>query len=105
MELHLNCLYRQRGWKKTTEEVCLDSIPRLGVIIRNAGYANMLVVRVTGQFRAEDEELLLFFSINSTIASSASWWPRTCLSIEVWLVSSLVVLTINLLRTRAVWIV
>ena len=38
----------------------LDSIPSLGVIIRNASHANMLVVRVAGQFRVKEQGLMSF---------------------------------------------
>ena len=60
--------------------------------IRNGSYANMLVVKITGQFRVEEQGL---FPINSTAASKASRQAKACLSIEIWFINFLVVLTTN----------
>ena len=70
--------------------------------IRNGSYANMLVVRVIGQFIVE-EQVFLSFSNKFHCSTKASRQAKTCIAIEIWFINSLVLLTINVLRTWTVW--
>ena len=88
--------------RKDTSKVCLDSIPSLGVILRNGSHAYMLVVRVTEQFRAEEQGLLFlsdeFHCSLKSFKAGQDLFINRSLAYRFFGV-------INLLRTWAVWIV